>query len=107
MSTDKPHRPQPPATLSKGSGTGRQGTSFVRPDVFRQLQEAGSLASTLNLKPTLWFAAPVAMFFALTSTFLEVYVVDAIASAHLAVFAVGSYIVVRVSRSLCMRCGCF
>jgi len=75
----------------------KRAISWVRPDVFRQLEVAHDAATTLagaalNVKPVFWFAFPVALFFSLVAWFLERYVVDG-ATAHLAVFAVGAYIV--------------
>ena len=59
---------------------------------YRQLTMQATMASQLNVQPTLWFAVPVGVFFALAMAFLEYYVVDS-ASAHLSVFAIGSYVV--------------
>ncbi|KAL3931554.1 MAG: hypothetical protein SGPRY_001077, partial [Prymnesium sp.] len=70
--------------------------SWVRPDVFRQLygaqDAATSFAAQLNFTPTFWFLLPLALFFWFVSYLLQKHVVDG-ATGHLAVFALGAYIV--------------
>jgi len=100
--TATPPAPAGEATAPPSKQEARQrATSWVRPDVFRQLYAAQDAASTLvtaarevqlNLKPAFWFFVPVSLFFAFCCWFLERYVVDN-GTQHLAVFAVGAYIV--------------
>jgi len=59
---------------------------------FRQITMSGTIAAQLHVAPTLWFCFPIAAFFVCVAIFLELYVAPLGAEAHLAVFAVGSYI---------------
>ena len=91
----------PPVMEMAAQAEKKRSWSWVRPDVFRQLyaaQDAASglasdIATQLNLAPAFWFLLPTALFFSFVSWFLETYFVVLPATAHLAVFAVGAYIV--------------
>ncbi|KAL1527102.1 hypothetical protein AB1Y20_015785 [Prymnesium parvum] len=87
------HAAQPRSANGTSTSPAEGMSSWVRPDVFRQLSAAqDAFAAQLNLIPTFWFLLPLAIFFSITSWFLQQYVVEG-ATAHLAVFAVGAYIV--------------
>ena len=52
----------------------------------------GPTDSRLNLQPTLWLGVPILIAAAVTSAILELHVVES-ATAHLTVFAVGTYVI--------------
>jgi len=84
------------APVEEAKGMRMRRNSWVRPDVFRQIQvEAMDTISQLHMAPTFWFALPIALFFFFVSWFLEKYVVAETSrwDTHLAVFAVGAYVV--------------